>query len=146
MGFAPRGPTGATVAVTNKLTDFGWEYVWHCHLLGHEENDMMRPIVFAAAPKASKSLAGTVAAAGRPARVNLKWTNQWTTPAATSMVVQRATNASFTQGLKTSRIGASRATLLDTSVSHVKWYYYRVRPENVAAVAPWSNTLRIKTR
>ena len=26
--------------------NFGWEYVWHCHLLGHEENDMMRPIVF----------------------------------------------------------------------------------------------------
>lgn len=21
-------------------TNFGWEYVWHCHILGHEENDM----------------------------------------------------------------------------------------------------------
>jgi len=31
--------------VRNVLTNFGWEYVWHCHLLGHEENDMMRPIV-----------------------------------------------------------------------------------------------------
>ena len=31
------------VTVTNLMTDFGWEYVWHCHLLGHEENDMMRP-------------------------------------------------------------------------------------------------------
>ena len=28
------------------MTNFGWEYVWHCHILGHEENDMMRPIVF----------------------------------------------------------------------------------------------------
>jgi hypothetical protein len=28
------------------MTDYGWEYVWHCHLLGHEENDMMRPIAF----------------------------------------------------------------------------------------------------
>jgi len=27
------------------MFNFGWEYVWHCHLLGHEENDMMRPIV-----------------------------------------------------------------------------------------------------
>ena len=35
--------TGNTV---NATTNFGWEYVWHCHLLGHEENDMMRPIVF----------------------------------------------------------------------------------------------------
>jgi FtsP/CotA-like multicopper oxidase with cupredoxin domain len=31
--------------ITNVMTNFGWEYVWHCHLLGHEENDMMRPIV-----------------------------------------------------------------------------------------------------
>ena len=27
------------------MTNFGWEYVWHCHLLGHEENDMMRPLI-----------------------------------------------------------------------------------------------------
>ncbi len=32
-------------AVTNQLYDFGWEYVWHCHILSHEEMDMMRPIV-----------------------------------------------------------------------------------------------------
>jgi len=36
---------GQPITVNNKMTDFGWEYVWHCHLLGHEENDMMRPIV-----------------------------------------------------------------------------------------------------
>jgi FtsP/CotA-like multicopper oxidase with cupredoxin domain len=46
MNFWPQGPTGLPVTTTNVLTDFGWEYVWHCHLLGHEENDMMRPIVF----------------------------------------------------------------------------------------------------
>jgi FtsP/CotA-like multicopper oxidase with cupredoxin domain len=32
--------------ISNVLTNFSWEYVWHCHLLSHEENDMMRPIVF----------------------------------------------------------------------------------------------------
>jgi FtsP/CotA-like multicopper oxidase with cupredoxin domain len=31
--------------VTNVLHNFGWEYVWHCHILSHEEMDMMRPIV-----------------------------------------------------------------------------------------------------
>ncbi len=36
---------GNPITVTNQLFFFGWEYVWHCHLLGHEENDMMRPIV-----------------------------------------------------------------------------------------------------
>jgi hypothetical protein len=38
--------TGNAMTVPNVLTYFGWEYVWHCHLLGHEENDMMRPIMF----------------------------------------------------------------------------------------------------
>ena len=34
-----------TTPIANALTDFGWEYVWHCHILGHEEMDMMRPLV-----------------------------------------------------------------------------------------------------
>jgi hypothetical protein len=33
-------------AYSNKLTDFDNEYVWHCHILGHEEQDFMRPFVF----------------------------------------------------------------------------------------------------
>ncbi|MCX5847569.1 MAG: multicopper oxidase domain-containing protein [Deltaproteobacteria bacterium] len=39
--------TGGPIAVptTNQMTNFGNEYVWHCHILSHEENDMMRPIV-----------------------------------------------------------------------------------------------------
>ena len=28
----------------NALYNYGWEYVWHCHILSHEEADMMRPI------------------------------------------------------------------------------------------------------
>jgi len=23
----------------------GYEYVWHCHILEHEEHDMMRPLI-----------------------------------------------------------------------------------------------------
>ena len=32
--------------VSNQVQDYGWEYVFHCHILGHEENDLMRPVVF----------------------------------------------------------------------------------------------------
>ncbi|MCX5883754.1 MAG: multicopper oxidase domain-containing protein, partial [Deltaproteobacteria bacterium] len=46
MNFWPQGPNGLPVTTVNQMTNFGWEYVWHCHLLGHEENDMMRPLVF----------------------------------------------------------------------------------------------------
>jgi FtsP/CotA-like multicopper oxidase with cupredoxin domain len=48
VGFSNIDPaTGQafTTPVTNVMTNFGNEYVWHCHLLGHEENDMMRPFV-----------------------------------------------------------------------------------------------------
>jgi len=38
--------TLTTGLYSNVLTDFDNEYVWHCHILGHEENDFMRPFVF----------------------------------------------------------------------------------------------------
>ena len=31
---------------SNRFTDFDNEYVWHCHILGHEEQDFMRPFIF----------------------------------------------------------------------------------------------------
>jgi len=49
MGFSNVDPlTGQPLTgpamVTNQVVNFGWEYVWHCHILSHEEDDMMRPI------------------------------------------------------------------------------------------------------
>ncbi|KAF0208226.1 MAG: hypothetical protein FD171_1062 [Actinobacteria bacterium] len=47
MGFSLVDPaTGQPYAipVTNKVINFGWEYMWHCHILSHEEMDMMRPV------------------------------------------------------------------------------------------------------
>jgi FtsP/CotA-like multicopper oxidase with cupredoxin domain len=35
-----------TADYSNQMTDFDNEYVWHCHILGHEENDFMRPMIF----------------------------------------------------------------------------------------------------
>lgn len=40
-----------TTEVNDPATNFGWEYVWHCHVLGHEENDMMRPIAMMLPPE-----------------------------------------------------------------------------------------------
>ena len=34
-----------TSPITNQLVNFGWEYVYHCHILSHEEMDMMRPVL-----------------------------------------------------------------------------------------------------
>ena len=37
-----------TLPITNQLVNFGWEYVYHCHILSHEEMDMMRPVTLCA--------------------------------------------------------------------------------------------------
>ncbi|MDO8987720.1 MAG: multicopper oxidase domain-containing protein, partial [Coriobacteriia bacterium] len=47
MGFSRVDPVTGLPYVTpivNKMTQFFWEYVWHCHILSHEEMDMMRPV------------------------------------------------------------------------------------------------------
>jgi FtsP/CotA-like multicopper oxidase with cupredoxin domain len=44
-GFNNTDANGNPIApITNEVRDFGWEYVWHCHILSHEEMDMMRPV------------------------------------------------------------------------------------------------------
>ncbi len=46
-GFTQLDPTtGLATTVVNAMHNFDWEYIWHCHILGHEENDFMRVISF----------------------------------------------------------------------------------------------------
>jgi FtsP/CotA-like multicopper oxidase with cupredoxin domain len=52
-------PGGEPVDIVNHYVNFGWEYVLHCHILSHEEMDMMHAQVVGIEP-----LAPTQAAAG----------------------------------------------------------------------------------
>jgi hypothetical protein len=64
IGFTQVNPMDGTPAVkTNQIADFGWEYVWHCHILGHEENDFMRPVIFNANELAAAVPTGLTATA-----------------------------------------------------------------------------------
>jgi FtsP/CotA-like multicopper oxidase with cupredoxin domain len=77
----PKSPNfgGLTLAtVSNTPADFGWEYVWHCHILGHEENDLMRPMVFR--PVVNAPALPTAVAVSNTGAVT--WTDP--TPAATA--------------------------------------------------------------
>ncbi len=52
MGFNNVDVNGnPTANITNRLVNFGLEYVWHCHILSHEEMDMMRPVSVSLPPK-----------------------------------------------------------------------------------------------
>jgi len=56
-------PQGEPIDIYNHLVNFGWEYVYHCHILSHEEMDMMRPVLVALPPVAPIGLtinAGTL--------------------------------------------------------------------------------------
>jgi FtsP/CotA-like multicopper oxidase with cupredoxin domain len=74
----------------NKAVNFGHEYTWHCHLLGHEENDMMRPIMVAVKPL-SPTLLPYVVSKGN---LILSWTDP--TPDETAYMVQKRTTANPT--------------------------------------------------
>jgi FtsP/CotA-like multicopper oxidase with cupredoxin domain len=45
-------PDGEPVDIVNHYVNFGWEYVYHCHILSHEEMDMMHAQVVGVAPAA----------------------------------------------------------------------------------------------
>jgi phosphoribosyl 1,2-cyclic phosphodiesterase len=45
-------PDGEPVDIFNHEVNFGWEYVYHCHILSHEEMDMMHAQVVGVAPAA----------------------------------------------------------------------------------------------
>jgi FtsP/CotA-like multicopper oxidase with cupredoxin domain len=84
--------TNTPVPTSNALQNFGWEYVWHCHILGHEENDMMRPIIFQVPPAAPSGLVATNDA-NVSGQVDLVWTDN--SASETGFVVQRDTTPAF---------------------------------------------------
>ena len=139
--------TGNAITVTNVLTNFGWEYVWHCHLLGHEENDMMRPVEFQVSPAAPSNLTAVAAPIGvNTPKVTLTWVRHDVAPqSATNFLIQRSTNASFTANVVTFSVSGSATTYADTTVALSTTYFYRVRAENSVSYSVWSNTASSKS-
>ncbi|GFO69217.1 laccase [Geomonas limicola] len=136
MGFSNLDPlTGnafpAAQAVKNVMTDFGWEYVWHCHILGHEENDFMRPFIFKVTePAAAAPTNLTYSYIG--AQVQLKWTdaaiNEY------SYIIQRATGLTGGSFAQIGTALANATTFTDTTAAAGGIYRY-----NVIAVSAGGN-------
>jgi len=56
IGIPPSNGQAEPVDIVNHLVNFGWEYVFHCHILSHEEMDMMQPVSVAYPPVAPSGL------------------------------------------------------------------------------------------
>jgi FtsP/CotA-like multicopper oxidase with cupredoxin domain len=116
--------------VTNVVTNFGWEYMRHCHILSHEEMDMMRPVVFhvarslAAAPVLTAAWVGT--------RANLTWTDA-TPPTPVYPLAAIAT------------VGANVTSFTDTTVAAVTTYRYQIVATNSAGSSAPSNVVTVTT-
>jgi FtsP/CotA-like multicopper oxidase with cupredoxin domain len=130
----PPGPTGwfdpatnAIPEILNHYVNFGWEYVWHCHILSHEEMDFMHTLVFTAPPRAPSALAASVTVTPS---VILTWADNSTVE--TQFTVQRASDVNFTTGLRTFIVPSptpnttGARTYTDTAVSSNTKYWYKV--------------------
>jgi len=134
--FDPNGDPvvayGAEGAIANHYVNLGWEYVYHCHILAHEEMDMMHSLAFAIPPEAPSSLVGTLTGNGNKRSVILTWTANSLN--ATGFTVQRANNVSFTTGLVTVPLG-NVTTYTDPIGSPNQTFYYRVFASNTVGDA-----------
>lgn len=87
--FDPQG--NPIPQILNHKVNFGWEYVYHCHILSHEEMDMMHAVIAAVAPKAPENLTGTQSGNGNNKRNNLTWLDK--SISETGYTVQRSATA-----------------------------------------------------
>ncbi len=120
---------GLPMPTANKLTNFGQEYVWHCHLLGHEEEDMLRAEVLVAPPEMPTGLTVTP---GNGNTIALTWHDP--SKSALTFTVQRDTSPSFANPVTFSvPKGATQpgpVSYGDTAEAQDgTTYYYRVRAE-----------------
>jgi FtsP/CotA-like multicopper oxidase with cupredoxin domain len=147
-------------------TNFGWEYVWHCHILGHEENDMMRPIMWQVPPNTPGPLLVAVNTNGS---VEISFTDN--SASETGFTVQRDIDPAFPSPVPIlvppspqqnavgegvdygSTITVNDPTVLDPGQT----YYYRVQAiddgfnlpheqsynTTSALISGWSNTVTV---
>ncbi|MEN6337908.1 MAG: multicopper oxidase domain-containing protein [Phycisphaerales bacterium] len=151
MGFSQIDPyTGnaPNPPVTNQIVNFGWEYVWHCHILSHEEMDMMRPMKFNVPRGLPEAPVLTVLG---PTVATLNWTDgtpfDYTlgTPVATigdpnneiGFRIERSDNNGPFTTLTTAP--ANKTSYTDATINPLVGYKYRVVAFNAAGETP-SNT------
>ncbi len=168
MNFSNLNPFNNGAAVTQDgPTNFGWEYVWHCHILGHEENDMMRPIMWQVPPPAPGNLLAALDTVN--GGVKLTWTDN--SASETGFIIQRDTDSTFPNPVT---INAPASATLNPAGEGTDWgtiqtitdnasltpgvnYYYRAQAIDDGFKAPfeqsynvtsallstWSNTAQI---
>ena len=79
--------------MTNHLVNFGWEYVRHCHILSHEEMDMMRSQAVGVAPAMPSDLGVHTVGSGTSTTKHVTWVDGSANE--TDWVVQRTSDGTW---------------------------------------------------
>ncbi|MDD5370605.1 MAG: multicopper oxidase domain-containing protein [Anaerolineaceae bacterium] len=137
-GFTNVDPTNQPAIVTNDITNFGWEYVWHCHILAHEEIDMMRPAALAVPPAAPANVTAVRSGTRNNQKVVISWTDMSVNESGFS--VQRATSLNGPWRTLTPTAPAIKGinnamSFTDTTMARRTSYYYRVVANNKVGYA-----------
>jgi FtsP/CotA-like multicopper oxidase with cupredoxin domain len=133
LPLAAFAPNGEPIDVYNHPINFGAEYVYHCHILSHEEMDMMRPVSFVYPPWAPEGLTATASTQG-PKTVTLTWTD--TSIAETAFLIQRKEGAEpwADLALVSTPLDVENTTglrsFVDDTVANNTDYAYRVIAQN----------------
>ena len=112
LGMSAFAPSGDPIDVYNHYVNFGAEYVYHCHILSHEEMDMMHAVLYAFPPVAPSNLqfADNLNGTG-----TLTWTDE--SLSETAFVIEKSTDggATWTEVDVIQRLFSNplRAVLLD---------------------------------
>ncbi len=145
--FNPTDPQGnPTGPIVNQLVNFGWEYMLHCHILSHEEMDMMRPNLVAMPPWVADGLTWVITGNGRNAILTLTWNDNSITE--TEFIIQATANGATwtTIGNVLSPLDQPNTTGLRTFVDsafRTQWIGYRVIARNTVGYLGFTGPLGI---
>jgi hypothetical protein len=139
-------PQGEPIDVFNHYVNYGAEYVYHCHILSHEEMDMMRPFSFAYPPNAPDLLQFSLSGTAPNLTVHLTWNDN--SVAETGYVVERKAGGGNWETLAvvdvplTTGVGDAEVPAVNTDTGQYSYddttfgatpgpVYYRVYAQNV---------------
>jgi len=87
-------PDGEPVDIVNHYVNYGWEYVYHCHILSHEEMDMMHSQVVGVEPAEPSLPTFVTSGTGRNKVNTITWTDN--SKNETAFVIERRVAGSGT--------------------------------------------------
>lgn len=136
-------PDGEPVDIMNHFVNFGWEYVYHCHILSHEEMDMMHTQAVGVAPAAPTLVSAIASGNGNNRKYTITWIDN--SKNETAFVIERSLTPtgpwSILTTIPSTRLGvvpyagAGTGPTTGTTMTYTdttrNTYYYRVYAINV---------------